>query len=494
MSLQTVHIRVNDAATGQPTPVRLRVTDSAGVYYAPFGHAAEFPVGRGEAVGGDVMIGNERWAYIDGTCEIALPTDQLIVEVRKGPEYRPIRDHVHLPAGKLALRFAIERDIDLRQSGWFAGDTRAHFLPPHATLIEAAAEDLAVVYLLAHEHRIICTDGRSYDTHPNLSAFSGQRPCLECDGSVVCVGTRNNHAVLGALGLLHCHRVVYPLHCGQPNGTDDWLVADWCNQCHRKGGLAVWADAFSPWIALEGEVLADLILGDIDALELDPNEYWRQRVTAWYSLLRAGMRCPLVGASAKVSNETPLGAFRTYAQLTAGEPFDLGKWIEAVRAGRTVISAGPFLKLEVDGRRPGQVIRLAAAGREITASFAAIGAETGSRVELLANGQPAASSGCGEQAHTFQLPVGGWIAARIVSGNRLLAHTSPIYVEVEGVPPPIDPAAVEFLDGHLQRTREWIVTEGRFTKPKSRGQLLGIIDQARQKLSARAGGSATIAP
>src|SRR5439155_20878290 len=51
MSLQTVHLRINDAATGQPTPVRLRVTDLGGTYYAPFGHSAEFPHGRGEAVG-----------------------------------------------------------------------------------------------------------------------------------------------------------------------------------------------------------------------------------------------------------------------------------------------------------------------------------------------------------------------------------------------------------------------------------------------------------
>src|SRR5437879_9526233 len=109
MRLQTVHVRVNDAASGRPTPVRLRVTDAAGNSYAPFGHAAEFPVGRCEAVGGDVLIGRERWAYIDGTCEIALPPGELTVEVHKGPAYRPLREVVQLPAGKLALRFAIER-------------------------------------------------------------------------------------------------------------------------------------------------------------------------------------------------------------------------------------------------------------------------------------------------------------------------------------------------------------------------------------------------
>ena len=36
-ALHTVHVRVNDAATGQPTPVRIQFTDENGTYYAPFG-------------------------------------------------------------------------------------------------------------------------------------------------------------------------------------------------------------------------------------------------------------------------------------------------------------------------------------------------------------------------------------------------------------------------------------------------------------------------
>src|SRR5262245_19863229 len=105
MPLQQVHLRVNDAATGWPTPVRLRVTDAAGNYYPPHGHPAEFPIGRGEDVGGNVMIGRERWTYIDGSCEIGLPPGELTIEATKGPEYKPLRETLHLPAGKLALRF-----------------------------------------------------------------------------------------------------------------------------------------------------------------------------------------------------------------------------------------------------------------------------------------------------------------------------------------------------------------------------------------------------
>jgi hypothetical protein len=485
MSFQTVHVRVNDAATGQPTPVRLRVTDADGTYFAPFGHAVEFPCGRGEAVGGDVMIGGERWAYIDGACEIALPPGRLTVEVRKGSEYRPLRDSVHLPAGKLALRFAIERATNWRAQGWFSGETRAHELSPHAALLEAAAEDLAVVHVLAREVSLHAADGRTYTTHPNLVAFSGQKPCLERDGHGVCVGTLNRHPVLGSLGLLHCHRVVYPLVFGGPDGTDDWSLADWCGQCHRKKGLVVWVNAFDAKAGHAGEALADLIRGEIDALELDPNS--PHRVRHWYQLLNAGLRVPLVGASAKASNRTPLGALRTVARLDPATEFDLTAWIEAVRAGRTFVTTGPFLAFEVDGTGPGAVIQRPSGVGPLRARFGARGQAPIHRVELIANGAVVTSGQGAAIDYQFELPAGGWVAARCLDGGRLLAHTSPVYVQVEGARPPVDRSAVAFLDDHLKRTRDWVVTEGHFNHPKSRDHLLEIIDSACQQLAARDG-------
>jgi len=491
MNLQTVHIRVNDAATGQPTPVRLRVTDNAGTYYAPFGHAAEFPVGRAEAVGGDIMIGGQRWTYIDGTCEIAVPPGELTVAIRKGPEYRPLLESVNLPAGKLALRFAIEREADARQAGWFAGDTRAHDMSPHAAFLEAAAEDLAVVHLLARETALLAGDGQSYLTYPNLAAFSGQKACLDRDGTAVCVGTLNTHRVLGKLALLHTHRAVYPLAFGGADASDDWSLADWCGQCHRKHGLAIWADPFEPKIGHVGEALADVILGEIDALELDLNS--SHRVRGWYHLLNVGIRVPVVGASGKGSNRTPLGAPRTYARLGTGEPFRHADWIEAVRGGRTLVTIGPFASLDVDGVGPGEVLRRGRDDSHVTVRFQTPGIGSDERVELLANGTVIPAAGA-EPEITFDFRCGGWVAARVLRGGRLIAHTSPVYLEVEGVDPPVDPAAIQFLDGHLRRTREWIVSEGRFTLPKSRDRLLGIIDRAREKLLARAGGSGTISP
>src|SRR5206468_16490 len=67
--LQTVHVRVNDAATGKPTPCRVRFTDAQGTYYAPFGRLTGFSTARGQDVGGNVQTAGKAFAYMDGSCE-----------------------------------------------------------------------------------------------------------------------------------------------------------------------------------------------------------------------------------------------------------------------------------------------------------------------------------------------------------------------------------------------------------------------------------------
>jgi hypothetical protein len=476
MSLQRVHLRINDASTGRPTPVRLRVTDSAGNHYAPYGRPAEFATGRGEDVGGSVVIGREKWNYSDGGCEIELPPGELFVRATKGPEYEPLQEAVRLSAGKLALRFEIKRWTNQREKGWYSGDTRAHFVSPHAALLEAAAEDLAVVNLLACETPIAGRDGHTYSSYANLLDFSGQQPCLEGEGHLVAVNTHNTHVALGGLGLLHCHRVVYPLTFGGADRTDDWSLDDWCGQCHRKAGLVVWTDAFNARAGHAGEALADLILGHVDAIELDPAN--PQRLRAWYQLLNAGIRVPVVGASAKDSNRTPLGAHRTYARLAEGESFTYTAWINAVRAGYTFVSAGAAaVTFDIEGVMPGGVVENGAMLRTTGTVWSL---ERDVRLELILNGHVTATTDGAMIDHELVLPAGGWAAIRALAGGRLLAHTSPIYVG----PPTAEPTAAEFVDRHLEKTRKWIVQEGRFANEKNRTRLLGIIDSARAKNAA----------
>src|SRR5262249_39197652 len=247
----------------------------------------------------------------------------ITIEVTKGFEFKPLREVVTLAPGKIALRFALERWVDLRKEGWYSGDIRAHFLTPHGALLEAAAEDLAVVNLLAFELNRIDKRTRAHPGIFNILAFSGQRPALEMPGHTLVVNTFNRSEVLGNLSLLNCHRVVYPLTINAWQ-VGQWTLWDWCDQCHRKSGLVV-SERLRMRGGTEGcEILAALILGKIDAVE-------ESEAIAWHRLLNCGFRVPLVGASAKDCNGVILGRRRTYARLRPGEEFSYKSWIEAVR-------------------------------------------------------------------------------------------------------------------------------------------------------------------
>src|SRR5262249_29009191 len=152
---------------------------------------------------------------------VPLPTGTVIADLWKGPEYRPQTVETTLAAGKLALRLSVERWTNLREQGWYSGDTRAHYLSPAGALLEAAAEDLAVVNVLAFETRVTDQFGKIVPAIPNILDFSGQKPAIELAGHLVAVNTYNTHPVLGSLGLLNTHRAVYPLSFAGPDGADD---------------------------------------------------------------------------------------------------------------------------------------------------------------------------------------------------------------------------------------------------------------------------------
>jgi hypothetical protein len=369
----------------------------------------------------------------------------------------------------MALRFAVERWHGHRADGWVSGDARCHFLPPHAALLDAAAEDLDVVNLLARVQPYPSIDGTAYRTVSQLAAFSGQVAALEADGRLVAVNTLNSHPVLGTVGLLHSHRPVFPLTFGGED-PDDWGVCDWCDQCHRKGGLAVWVEAFQRHAGLVGgEALVAAILSKIDAIEVTGGT--RSAVLPWvYRLWTTGVPVPLVGASGKDSNRTPLGAVRTYAKPDPDGPAGYKGWVEAVRAGRSFVSAGPLLSFAVE----------AGTARAAVRSLARF-----ERLELVADGDVIASAAPHPDgpavAAEVEAPVGatGWVAARCLpTGGPGFAHTPPVRVG----PAPAAGAAAAALRPLVEAVREWAESAGRYENPKRKQALLDRCGEALTRL------------
>lgn len=492
-----VHLRVNDAATGQPTPVRIRVTDGDGKVHAPLGRLAQFASGPNQEVGGNVLLGGKPWAYIDGACEINLPPGQIHVSIAKGPEYTPVEADVPLTPGKLALRFQIERWSDLRREGWHSGDTRVHFLPPHAALLEAQAEDVAFVHLLARQTQVMDSFNQAQPAVPNLLAFSGQAPCLQAPGHAVIVNTENWHPQLGSLGLLHGHRVVHPLTFGGPDGIDDWTLADWCGQCHRKHGLVVWTRTLHESEDFDyGEPLVDLLLGEVDAFELDHFEDSPfDALPLWYDLLNLGLRIPLAGASGKDGNGIALGTMRTYVHIPSASEPTSKEWIEGLRSGRSFISNGPLVSFTADDQLPGAVVSTESGSVRVRARAQSL--VPFDLLEIVQNGTviaQAAATGSPASANLdVEAPIAesSWLTARCTgqthvfhrpANQRIFAHTSPLYVNVPERPLRPNSAAAQRFAREIERMIAWCQTKARCPTPQMRERLTAGFVRALERL------------
>jgi hypothetical protein len=506
----TIHLRISDAATKQPVPCRLRVSDAAGNYFAPLGRLAVFACGVGEDVGGSVRLGRDNFAHIDGQCEIALPAGvPLRIQAFRGPEWTPLDTTITLKPGQMAVRLEMTRWFDRVAEGLTSEDSRCHFLSPHAALMEAAAEDVDTVHLLARVHYALSAiDGNTYPQLPGITTFSGQAPALAADGRTVFVNTLNTHRTLGNLGLLNSHRPVYPLAFGGSEGPDDWSLCDWADQCHRKGGRVVWCDPFREGLP-GGEALVALVLVKIDAIEFDAKPRTTPFLPWVYRLWSAGLLVPLVGSSGKDSNRGVVGAVRSYSPLSpggeglgvrgnAGTSAVVAKQPTEVKddSGKVI---GKFVPLTPNPSPPGErgalfvtngpLLRFAVTGTRITASAESV--TPFDKLEIVANGQVIASAPATvggrhtatvEVEHTAQ----GWIAARAVGGvgsvffpdQPAFAHTSPVVI---GSPSP-DPAAVTALRKLLDHTREWVETQAEFTQEKRKEQHLERVAAAIAKL------------
>jgi hypothetical protein len=122
------------------------------------------------------------------------------------------------------------------------------------------------------------------------------------------------------------------------------------------------------------------------------------------------------------------------------------KWLAELAAGRSYITNGVFLELTANGKPIGETLA-GAAGEELKIAGRAMGRNDFRQVELVHNGTvvhtvAARQSGghfLADVNYTLRLDGPGWVALRISPmagqnefGKPLFAHTSPIYVTVNG--------------------------------------------------------------
>ena len=357
-----VHVKVLDDDTGQPVPCRVHFRSPEGIPYQPHGHHHHVNQNLGSwhyDVGGDVRLGQQTYAYIDGTCQGWLPRGDVVVDVARGFEYEPLRETVRIEPGQRELTLRLRRITDMAARGWWSGDSHVHFLSTAGAQLEQLGEDLRVVNLLQSQWGALFTNTEDWPGRPRTGGSRGS--VIDGGGYFTYVGQENRQHVLGHLVLWGLKEPVMPWCSDGPDeaelgGALDTNLSDWADRTHAQGGTVVVAHFPNP----NGEPAVLVATGRADAVEMLAQS--DDALLEYYRYLNTGYRLPLVGGTDKMSNGVPVGLYRTYAKLADDEELTYDGWCRAVRSGRTFLSGGPLLSLTVDGREPGDTIELSGPG------------------------------------------------------------------------------------------------------------------------------------
>ncbi|MCC7493804.1 MAG: CehA/McbA family metallohydrolase [Fimbriimonadaceae bacterium] len=480
-----VHTRVVDAESGETLPCRVHFRSPAGIPYQPHGHHtyACGNIGSWHSdIGGDLRLGQITYAYIDGTCQGWLPRGEVIVDVARGYEYQPLRTRVTIQPGQRELELRLQRVADLNERGYWSGDTHVHFLSTQGAHLEAAGEGLNVVNLLQSQWGHLFT---------NTEEFTGEASVRAGQKTIVYAAQENRQHLLGHLTLLGQKRPIMPW-CS--DGPSESFVGDnlettlcrWADACHAQGGTVVLPHIPNP----NGEPAALITTGRVDAVEwLTHAAYTRQE---YYRYLNAGYRLPLAGGTDKMTQDVPVGLYRTYVWLPDDQEFTYDAWCRGLRSGNTFLSGGPLLSFTVEGQMPGATVTLPGNGGRVTVEAVASSIFPLHCLQIVRQGQVVAevrdAAGARRLELRCELPIDAhtWLAARVgeddVSGYLLhhdgwrrgvQAHTSPVYLAVGGAWELFDAPTMQYLltlvDGSLeyirQHSRQYAEDHARVTHP-----------------------------
>jgi len=200
-----------------------------------------------------------------------------------------------------------------------------------------------------------------------------------------------------------------------------------CEEARRIGGTTIWCHNGN---GLEAPVA--VALGHVNALNGADGagvEYDR-----YYQFLNCGLRLP-------ISTGTDWWEYdhnRVFVQV--GGEFNYESWLAGLRAGRTFISNGPLLRLEVNAAGPGSVVENRGPLRVSARALSRVPFE---RLEIVCDGEVVASQTAIDRQEArleteIAIPGAGWIAARAAGSTTtrlrypVFAHTNPIYIRAGG--------------------------------------------------------------
>ncbi len=293
----------------------------------------------------------------------------------------------------------------------------------------------------------------------------------------------------GHVMFLNINKLVKPVSLGSGitgAGTDDLPLQPGIEDARRQGGTILWCH--NAW---GFENVPNTLAGRIDALNVFDGTRAGAYEDSYYRFLNVGMRFP-------ISTGTDWFIYdfsRVYAKVPGA--LTISKWLDALKAGRCQVTNGPLLTLTVNGKEPGDVLNLEKP-KTVRVEVSATGRHDVQKLELVQNGKVIQSEPgklkdgvyTAKLVKEVRLDEPAWFAARIDStaknelDRQLFAHTSPVYVDLDGKRV-FEVETGRLLLKRLEQAQEEIRARGKFSDDAARDKLLAIYDATAKDLVKR---------
>lgn len=438
-----IKVTVTDQLTGNPTAVRVKITDSEG-------HVAGLPE---EAI--SIMYGRddkpERYGYqpdstfySNGHFSLDLHPGNYKVSLSKGFEYEDRTLPIEVKqGGNNVFRFEMKRWIKMSDLGWYSADDHIHIRrspkenPSILKWVEAEGLNVGVLLQM----------GDFWATYFSQYAF-GKEGTYTGEESLLSTGQEEprTHEIGHTIALVADDFVRYQ--------NEYYNYDKIFDKVHDLDGIMGYAHQGMSFNGSRGMTL-DVLSGRVDFLELlqfcvegGPlltQNYYHFLDLGYKLTATAGSDFPWCGNGPRYGIEGPdwnarIGNARFYTWIDGA--FEYATWKKNLKEGHTFVSSGPMLIFSVDGHLPGDEIKMSGPGKvSIEAkAYGNKGQIPLSKLEIIGHGKvlkqviPDGDEQTLENMElNFDLEIkdGIWIAARCFAGPTQVAHTTPIYINVE---------------------------------------------------------------
>ena len=454
----------------------------------------------------------------DGSFIIEVPPGKAVVHIERGKEYRPVDKEVVVNKGRnTSVSITLNRWVNMAGEGWYSGDLHCHFGVNNLRVLRQLALSDDVNYepiLTLWNHQRSAFSGKAWPDWTTGSSFFADSAHLVTlrNQEIERIGGRAFESV----GALLMFGLTKPVE--MPLRNSKYPCDAVLGQAAKKASPKCIIDTDKP---IWGENVAGVALGLFDSVQVCHNHYHRSATipSGWgmagadledeksdwgqdelfhrtnltyYRFLNCGFKLAVTGGSAMGVMPVPLGYNRTYARLNG--PLTEAAYLEAIRAGRTFATSGPMLVLTVNGLDSGAEIRFSSKQSKpllVKAQLRSI--QPIDSLEIVSNGVVAKRISLKDRmpspllkesvAMAFKPLRSGWVAARALfkspDGRLRQAHTSPVYITVDGRPTASKKDA-EFMMRWLDRLVEVSERPGRYTSDEKRAEVQAIFRRARR--------------